>query len=186
MQVPLEITYRDVEKTDDLDTLIRDKAEKLDRICSHMTSCRIAIEQPHKNSTSNGHHFRVRIDMHVPPGHEVVVKHDSHEDNRHDTLDTLVRRTFDAAANALKRLHDQQNGRVKTHPEQETQAIVDRIFAEGGYGFIRLGNGDEVYFHRNAVRDGDWELLKPGTGVRYVAENGVKGPQATTVQIAEK
>ena len=31
MQVPLEITYRDVEKTDDIDQLVREKAAKLER-----------------------------------------------------------------------------------------------------------------------------------------------------------
>ncbi|NLP01042.1 MAG: HPF/RaiA family ribosome-associated protein, partial [Fibrobacter sp.] len=33
MQVPLEITFRDVEKTDEMEELIRKKAAKLDRIC---------------------------------------------------------------------------------------------------------------------------------------------------------
>lgn len=40
----------------------------------------------------------------------------------------------------------------------------------------------EVYFHRNSVLHGDFDLLAVGTEVRYFEELGDDGPQATTVQ----
>ena len=44
MQVPLEITYRDVEKTDEVERLVREKAGKLDELCGNLIACRVAID----------------------------------------------------------------------------------------------------------------------------------------------
>ena len=62
MQVPLEITYRDVEKTDDIDQLVREKAAKLDELFENLIACRVAIERPQKTQRA-GSPYRVRIDL---------------------------------------------------------------------------------------------------------------------------
>lgn len=46
--------------------------------------------------------------------------------------------------------------------------------------------GREVYFHRNAVADGDFEELELGMDVRLAEEQGVEGPQATVVHVLGK
>ncbi len=43
-----------------------------------------------------------------------------------------------------------------------------------------------LYFHKNSVLGDEFERLEPGTGVRYVEEQGEKGPQASTIQIMDK
>jgi cold shock CspA family protein len=45
---------------------------------------------------------------------------------------------------------------------------------------------EEVYFHRNSVLHGEFDRLAIGMGVRYTAEVGEKGLQATSVQIVDK
>ncbi len=182
MKVPLEITYRDVEKNNEIDELIRRKAEKLEQVCGHLVSCRVAIEQPQK-AQSRGRPYRVRIDMRVPPGHELVVSSDPNRGDMHQPLEAVVRQTFETARRQLQQLVDKQRGHVKQHPDQQVQALVHVIFPEQNYGFIQDPEGQEIYFHRNAVLNGDFEKLRVGMGVRYVAVMGEKGPQATTVQI---
>lgn len=60
--------------------------------------------------------------------------------------------------------------------------IVDRIFREDGYGFILTDGGEQVYFHRNAVKEGlDFERLEESDRVALNMESGREGPQATTV-----
>ena len=60
--------------------------------------------------------------------------------------------------------------------------IVDRIFREEGYGFILTDDGDQVYFHCNAVKEGlDFDRLEEADRVALNIESGQKGPQATTV-----
>lgn len=185
MEVPLAISFRDVEKTDDIEELIRAKAAKLEKICDHIISCRVAVEKPHEHQQS-GNAFRVRINMRVPPGHDLVVRRESTGGYLHEKLPVVLSSAFDAAFRQLKKLVDKQLGQVKAHPEQEKTAFVIRLNADKGYGFIKTQEGRELYFHRNSVLNDDFDRLEIGTEVRYAAAEGDEGPKASTVQIIDK
>jgi cold shock CspA family protein len=60
---------------------------------------------------------------------------------------------------------------------------VSKLFPEQGYGFIETRAGAEVYFHRNSVLNHAFDRLTTGTEVRFVEEEGEKGPQASTVAV---
>ncbi len=182
MQIPLEISYRDVNKTDELEDLIREKINKLEKICDYITSCRIAVEKPQKN-LNYGSPYRIRIDLRIPPGHEIVIKREPGEGNMGDPLFTIIRDAFDAAKRKVQELVEIQRKEIKSHPAQETVAIVSELNHENGYGFIKTPNGRDIYFHKNSVLHNEFENLKPGTEVRFFEEDGAKGPQASTVQI---
>ena len=64
------------------------------------------------------------------------------------------------------------------------RGVVCKLFPREGYGFILKEGGGEVYFHRNAVRDSEFERLEDGTEVTFNMEEGKKGPQATIVRPA--
>lgn len=185
MKVPLEITYRGVPKTDALEKLIRQKADKLDRICEYLTSCRVVLEKPHEHQRS-GQPFRVRIEMQVPPGHDLVVRRESTEGNMHDDLPVILRDAFNVAQRRLKKVMAQQRGETKRHPEQETMAFVNRLFHEEGYGFLKTLDGREIYFHKNSVVHDEFDQLDIGMGVRFSEVAGEEGPQASTVQIVDR
>jgi len=185
MQLPLEISYRDVPKTDALDTLVREKVGKLEQVCDHINSCRIAIEQAHKQPNS-GSPYRVRIDMTVPPGHELAVVENPGEGTQYQPVETVIRNAFESARRQLIELTERQRNEVKSHPTQEMTAIVTKLFPEEGYGFLKSVEGQEVYFHRNSVLHDDFDRLSIGTGVRFFAEEGEQGLQASTVQIVNK
>ncbi len=105
---------------------------------------------------------------------------------REEPLAALVRRTFESARRELEEVVDRQHGEVKTPAHRETSGIVDRIFRDQGYGFLRNDMGEQVYFHRNSVLHDKFDDLTVGTIVRYVPETGEKGLQASTVQPVEK
>ncbi len=180
----LEMTFRGIEKTESIESLIRKKAAKLEQVCSDLTSCRVAVESPQQHQWAGGP-FRVRIDMGVP-GKELVVTRESSKGDLHDPLPKILRDAFDAARRKLREYSKQRQGEVKTHPEQETVAYVYKLFPEEGYGFIKTPDGTEIYFHRNSVLNNEYDRLEIGTGVRFVAEAGDKGMQASTVQIVDK
>jgi cold shock CspA family protein/ribosome-associated translation inhibitor RaiA len=70
----------------------------------------------------------------------------------------------------------------KQPPEPPHVGIVDRIFREEGYGFILTDAGEQVYFHRNAVKEGlDFDQLEEADRVALNVEAGREGPQATSV-----
>ena len=187
MQIPLEITYLDVEKTDALETLIREKVAKLEQVCNYMNSCRVGIEKTHERPKS-GSPYRVRIDITVPPSHEIVAVKNPGEGNQYDPLEAVIRSAFDAARRQLVKLTEKQRDEVKSHPEQELGAIVTKLFPEQEYGFIRAVDSDEeIYFHRNSVINNDFDRIEVGTGVRYVALQDEEGLlRASTVQIVDK
>ncbi|MGJ3247365.1 MAG: HPF/RaiA family ribosome-associated protein [Elainellaceae cyanobacterium] len=185
MNVPLEISYRHVDKTEALESLIREKVEKLESVCDHISSCRIAIEKPHDHPSS-GTPYRVRIDLRVPPGHELAVDKSPDRGTQYEPLETLIREAFDAARRQLIELNERQHNEVKHHDDQSMGAIVTKLFPEDDYGFIKTLEGREVYFHRNSVLNNDFDRLEIGTGVRMFVTEGEKGLQASTVQIVNK
>ncbi|MFW6296069.1 MAG: HPF/RaiA family ribosome-associated protein [Halothece sp.] len=186
MKVPTEITYRYVEKTDAIDTLVREKIEKLEQFCNYMSSCRVAIEKAHDHPKT-GSPYRVRIDITVPPNHELAVVKNPDEGIQYQELQPVIRSAFDAARRQLIELVEQQQDRTKTHVEQETHGIITKLFKEDGYGFFRTTDtGREIYFHKNSVLHSDFDRLELGTGVHFTEEQGQMGPQASSLQIIDK
>ena len=45
MQLPVKISYRGLEKSDQIDNLVFEKAARLEKFCDHINRCDIAIEQ---------------------------------------------------------------------------------------------------------------------------------------------
>jgi cold shock CspA family protein/ribosome-associated translation inhibitor RaiA len=185
MQIPLELTFRGVEKTEAIERYIRERAQKLDQLCDHIVSCRVTVERPQQHQRA-GSPFRVRLDVRVPPGHELVVRRESTEGDIHDSLRQVLREAFDAMRRQLRGLTERQRGDVKAHWAEEETGIVVRVFREEGYGFVRTPDGDEVYFHRNSVLRDGFDRLDVGTGVRLAVEDGEEGLQASTVEIIDK
>jgi cold shock CspA family protein/ribosome-associated translation inhibitor RaiA len=185
MQVPLKMTFRNVRKSAAMEALIRKQAAKLERVCSHLVSCRISVEKPQAHQRT-GNPFRVRVDVTVPPEHELVTVRNAGEGDLHERLPAVVRRAFDATQRQLKKLSERQRGKVKNHPAQAVAGFVIRLFRNGGYGFIESLEGREIYFHKNSLPAAEFNRLEIGTGVQWNEEEGENGPQATVVRIIDK
>jgi cold shock CspA family protein len=185
MRVPLEISFHGLSRSDSLEKLIRKDAAKLEKVCDDLISCRIGIKLDQKSSnTSNP--FKIRIEMRFPPSNNLVVTHKSGVKEAADDLPTAIKNAFKSAHRRLKQAVEKQQGDRKSHSGRDMTALVTKIFAHEGYGFIRSLDGEEIYFHRNSVPNDDFERLEPGTGVSYTVGLGKKGLQATTVQIVNK
>jgi len=185
MRIPLEISYRGVEKTEPIEALLHEKCAKLERYCDHINSCRISIEKPQEHQTS-GNPYRVRLDITIPPGKEIAVIKGNGKGDMHKELHAVIRDAFDAARRQVQKINDKQNREVKLHTDNIAQAIVNKIFPDDGYGFLKTLDGRNVYFHQHSVLHDDFSRLAIGTSVRFVEEIGEKGPQATSVQIIDK
>lgn len=184
MDVPLQLSFKNVEKTPALDDLVREKVDKLESLSSSLTSCRVHVEREHESQTTgNGYHLR--IEMHAAPGHVLLVEDTPGEGSVNDELSSVLIDAFQTATRRPKEHEERNHGEVKTHPQQEVGAVVRNLFAEEGYGFAESLQGETVYFHRNSVINDDWDRLQEGSGVRLVVTEGDKGPQATTVQVIE-
>lgn len=184
MYVPLELSFRDGTKDPEVEALIRQEAEKLERFNDHISSCRVAVEKPQENPR-RGTGYRVRLDVTVPPGHEIVTSWEPGDGTPDHNLDNIVRDVFGMARRRLKRLNERQQGEEKTHPQQQTVGLVSEL--AGDHGWLRNPEGHDVYFHRDAVLHGDFDRMAVGTGVNYSEEVGEEGGlRATTVRVVDK
>jgi ribosomal subunit interface protein len=175
MKLPLQITGRNFSLTDVIKQEINEKAEKLDTFYSEIMRCRVIVETPHR-SQHDGVLYNVHIDITVPGG-EIVIKREPHED-----LYAAIRSSFDTAYRRLEEFAGQQRGDVKRH-ENSPYARVSVLFPDKGYGFLTTSDGREIYFHKNSVLSRKFSHLQVGTEVRFVEEEGEKGPQASTVSV---
>lgn len=132
MKLPIEISYRDVEKTASIEDLIRTKANDLEKVCDYITGCSIAIEKPHE-SVKNGNPYRVRLSITVPPGNEIVVRRDFYDAKMHDPLATVIRDAFRVAKRQLKKVVEKQRASVQVIPEvQDNTELSDEDMDQGG------------------------------------------------------
>ncbi len=181
MQLPLQVTFRNMDPSDAVEARVREKAAKLERFIDRIVSCRVMIEAPHRRG-HKGKLYHVRIDMAVPGG-EIVVNKEKPEHHAHEDVYVAVRDAFDAATRQLEDHARRRRGDVKAH-DVPLHGKVTRLFPAEDYGFIAVTEGPEVYFHRNSVVEGSFDDLAEGGEVRLsIAEKeGDKGPQASTVR----
>ena len=180
MQIPLQITFREIGPSSAIEANIREKVDQLERFFDRITSCRVVVEA--RNTThKKGRLYNCFVDITVP-GEEIVVGRTGHKSHAHEDVYVAIRDSFDAASRRLEDHARRGRAQVKTH-EAPLHGKIVRLLAGEGYGFIALPDGQEVYFHQNSVVDGKFGALKEGGEVRVViAENeSENGPQATTV-----
>jgi ribosomal subunit interface protein len=175
METPLQIKVHNIPASESYESVIREKVDKLASVYDRITHCRVVIDAPHRHRT-HGFLYTVRIHLTVPNG-EVVVKREPNED-----LYVAIRDAFNAAKRQLQDFARRQRGDVKVH-EETPVATVAKVFPVEGYGFLLTPDGREIYFHRNSMVDGDFDQLETGAEVRFSEEQGMNGPQASTVSL---
>jgi cold shock CspA family protein len=201
MRWPLQITYRRVKPTPQIEEWIRDEAEKLDTFYNHVMACRVAIEVPHRHRRK-GDSYHVRIDVKVPGGEVVVNREPSlaremrdlgeiapskqlELDSTQKHLRAAIKAAFRTAERRLQDYARCQRGDIKAHlPPAE--GFISKLVPEENYGFLTAKDGREIYFHANSVLNAGFPHLMLGTAVSFVEEQGEKGPQASTVRILEE
>jgi ribosomal subunit interface protein len=185
MQVPVQITFHNLETSPTVEAKVRERVEELGQFYRGIISCHVMIEAPSRRHRE-GRLYHIRVDLKVP-GREIVVKRDPSEHHAHEDIYVAVRDCFDAVRRQLEDHARRQRGDVKVH-ELPGHGRIASLIAEEGYGFIDASDGTEVYFHRNAVRDEGFDKLAAGDEVRFAMRpgEGEKGPQASVVVLIGK
>jgi len=177
MRIPIQITFRNIPKSEAIEATINEKAAKLDKFYDRIMSCRVVVEESQRRH-HQGKLYSVRIDITVP-SKEIAVSRQENED-----VYVAVRDAFDVAVRLLEEHASRIQGGVKSHEAMPTGRIV-RIFPSEAYGFIKTPDNREIYFHRNSVLNEEFSKLKFGAEVTFIEEQGKEGPQAARVAIAK-
>ena len=180
MTIPLQISYVDLDSSPSIEARIEREAAKLERFAHRINRCHVTVTGPSGNRR-HGDLFTVRIRI-TAPGHiDVVADRNPSPDHAHADVQVAIRDAFNAVRRRLQDRSRRLAGQTKVH-EAPPQGRISRILRDDGYGFIETADGQELYFHRNAVVNGGFDRLKEGAEVRFVEAAGDKGPQASTVQ----
>ena len=117
MALPVQISYRNAERSDRLDALVEEEARKLPRFFERIVSCRVIIEHPHRHHRK-GTPVHVRIDL-VVPGDELVINSSPNPDTvfSDDFKDAqrAIREAFRKAERRLADYAERKSGEVKAH-----------------------------------------------------------------------
>jgi ribosomal subunit interface protein len=172
MKVALQVTFRDMPRSDAVEAEIRRRAAKLEDFCDRIMSCRVTVETPgaHKHQ---GKLFAVHVDVKVP-GEEIA----STRRQENEDVYVAIRDAFEAVRRRLEDYMRRSRGETKRH-EPLLRGRVVRLF-DDGHGFIEDGEGNEYYFDEaGVVRPGD--RLVVGTAVEFLGEAAAQGLQAKRV-----
>jgi len=114
MDMPLDISFHNLETSEALEQVIRGRVDHLNRIYDSLTSCRVSIETPHRQHRK-GNVFKVHVNLGVPGGSLAV----SRECHSHPDAYQATREAFDAAERQLQDYKLRQRNPAPGVPPEE-------------------------------------------------------------------
>jgi ribosomal subunit interface protein len=113
MPLTPQITFRDMQPTDAVSTVVNEKVAKLERLFDRISRCDVMIEAPHRHQ-HKGRLFHVRVHLNVPGG-EIIVGRDPDKSHAHEDVYVAIRDAFDATKRQLLEYAERRRGDVKKH-----------------------------------------------------------------------
>jgi hypothetical protein len=101
MQIPVQVTFRGVPRSDDIEALIRNRASALEKFHGRITGCHVVVSASRRR-TGDGISYSVGVDL-IVPGGEILANKDHRLRPRHQELEPAIERAF---AVARRRLED--------------------------------------------------------------------------------
>jgi len=143
MTLALQVTFRNMKHSTEVEDWIRAEAEKLETFCHRIIGCHVAIEVPHRHH-KKGKPLHICIDVKLP-GKEIVVKREAVVAHRapvngeaaiashlppkspHGDLQLVIHDAFKAAARRVQDFARRQRGEVKKHQGVPLKAAPEMI-----------------------------------------------------------
>ena len=100
MDLPLQITFRNMPPSDAINVNIMERYEKIERFADHITSCRVMVEIPHKHQPK-GNLYKVSLDITLL-GEEIVSNRHSGHHHAFGNVYVAIRDAFDSVYRQLE------------------------------------------------------------------------------------
>ena len=109
MQLPLQIVFHGMPRSDALEARIRESANKLEHFHDRITSCHVTVE-PCGHHRQQGRLYSVRVELRAPKRADLIA-------SRHEDPDVFVavRDAFDALRRQVQDNVREGRGQVKAH-----------------------------------------------------------------------
>ena len=115
MDIPLELSFHNLESSDALKDAVRAHVNRLEQFHDHIIGCRVVIEMPHKSQKASGNPPDVHIVVRAP-GKEIVVSREyNHNGHKKASTDAyaVLDEAFLVAQKQLKEHRRVSHGDVK-------------------------------------------------------------------------
>jgi cold shock CspA family protein/ribosome-associated translation inhibitor RaiA len=188
MQIPLEISFHNVDHSDWAEDEIREHVGKLEQIYSRLKSCRVRVEQRADNAKHTIPPV-VRIELGIPGRKEIVVAHEPERLQRkyhRPDLHNAINEAFRIATQQLSALKEERSSRHSARLQEDGYEFLGQIAElrpEEDFGFVMTADGSLLYFHRDAMTNGDFNKLRRGDDVSYAVADSDTGPVAGRVRL---
>lgn len=183
VQTPLQITFRNLERSEALEGRIRERVGRLERLHPDIIGCRVVVETPYRSPGSGKVPVGLNVEVEIP-GRTVVSKSAEEQRETKDGTGRVVTTVFDAIERQLEDARRIRRKEVKEHDAEIETGRVVRLFPEERYGFVEIRGGDNLFFSEAVLQGLDFETLENGTmvAVTRAAGEGPMGPQASAVR----
>ncbi len=105
MQVPLQITFRNLPHSEAIASRITQQLNKLCHFCDRIIRCQVIVEVPHHHHhKGNPYHIRINLTL---PGEELVINQDASGRSPENAY-IAIRDAFKAASRKLKQYTELQ------------------------------------------------------------------------------
>ena len=175
----LQVEGRNLEIRKSWQEKIEEEKARLDRhhpgLIHHL---RVSIEET-SGHKAGGHEVRMVATV---PNETVIVK------RKGETVRPLLVEAFDTLGLQLKELQrkrQQSSKGAETAAAGPAMGTIKSLFPYESYGFLMTLDGQEVYFHENALKDVTMAQLAEGDEVRFGVGEGDKGPTAAWVRLVK-
>lgn len=176
MDVPIELSFHNMEKSEALETLARDRAAELEEIFDHIISCRIAIEVSHKKQSGDMRSARVRVEVSVPNNTFIAEAKPRDEDFQPNDAYAAVDDAFDKLDRQLRDFVDKLGEHRDTRFPTGPNAVVARLDPNNRDGYVEMSDGQEVYFKAKSLNDLQFDDLSAGDEVNVVVGSNPGSP----------
>ncbi len=182
MERPVEIFFQDVDRSEAVESRIRERIDRLEERHGRLIGCRVHVRGPHRRHRK-GKHYEIDIELTTPQEKLAIGRHPGHE-GAHEDIYVAIRDAFDAMEKRLLKLKGKRTDRPPRGREHPLQGRIAELHREEEFGEIATTDGRLIYFHSHAVVDGDFEALSVDDPVELVVASGdsEKGPHASTVR----
>ena len=171
----LQIESRNVDMTPRWKTEIEQRMTGLQAGHDDMIHGRVTLtKNPHHKKDARVAEAFVLVTL--PRRHTVTARKEE------KTFEEAIRAAFSALEIELQKFRDKRAATdLRTEPIPPLRGVISKLFREEGYGFILQDGGGEVYFHKHALRELNFDDLSDGTEVLFNTASGEKGEHATVL-----
>lgn len=177
MRSPVQITFRNMDRSPAVEASVRELAERLDHFFDDIMGCRVVVESDHRHH-HKGNLYHVRVDLTVPDA-ELVVSREPEAHQAHEDIYVAIHDAFGSIRRQLEDYARKRRGDVKHH-DLPLQGHVREVMPAANWGVIEGQDGREVRFARGSVSNEAFDALEPGDAVRFIAGQDEAGNRVAT------